>query len=98
MAKFTDAEGRDWIIRLNTSNIEKIREVLDIDLVDFSGESFNRLCDDMVLLSRAVWLLCESAQVYKPMPYKPTSLQPHKPTSSRPKQPPLPGSPAEPQA
>jgi len=58
MKKFTDAEGREWILSLNVGLIESVRE-LDVDLADMTSRTFFRLADDPVTLVAVLWRLIE---------------------------------------
>lgn len=58
MRKFADNDGREWIVKVTTNTIEKIREI-DIDLGDFTGQVMKRLAINDVLFVRVMWLICE---------------------------------------
>lgn len=58
MAKFTDNEGRDWIVRVDVGTVKRVRATLDIDLADMTGETAERLADDPVALVDVLYLVC----------------------------------------
>jgi len=59
MAKFRDAEGRDWPLFLTTDLIKEVRRLHDINLADLDGQMYTRLADDPVPLVAILWILCE---------------------------------------
>jgi len=59
MAKFKDNKGNEWIVPVNSTTVKRVRDVLDIDLVDLNQTTINRLIEDTVLLVDVLWVLCE---------------------------------------
>ncbi len=61
MAKFTDSEGRNWLIRVDVTAIKAVRNQCGINLGDIgeAPEYFARLADDPVLLCDMLFVLCE---------------------------------------
>lgn len=50
MRTFKDAEGREWIVRVDAPTIQDIRSAHNIDLADIGdGETWRRLAGDLVL-------------------------------------------------
>ncbi len=59
MAKFTDTEGRDWLIEINVATVKRLRAALPgVDLVDPAEDLFRRLATDPVLLADALYVIC----------------------------------------
>lgn len=58
MAKFTDQDGREWVLRVNRGTVKAVREALDIDLVDITGDTVKRLYDDLIARVDVLWVLC----------------------------------------
>lgn len=61
MAKFKDADGREWILRITVGGFEQLRDRLDIDLyqlVDGRMGGLSALLRDPVRLASACWVLC----------------------------------------
>jgi hypothetical protein len=58
MAVFRDAKGRDWTVVVDTTTVKPVRESLQIDLLDTSGRTLERLADEPALLVDVLWVLC----------------------------------------
>lgn len=63
MARFTDNEGRDWIVRVDVGTVKRVRAALDIDLADLTGETAERLSEDAVALVDTLYLVCRDQAV-----------------------------------
>lgn len=61
MAKFTDSERREWVLRVDVTAIRAVRDLCEINLGDIGGapEYLARLADDPVLLCDLLYVLCE---------------------------------------
>jgi len=61
VAKFTDKDGRDWLIRVDVTAIKAVRNQCEIDLgnIGEAPEYLTRLADDPVLLCDLLFILCE---------------------------------------
>ncbi len=59
MKFFKDKENREWKISITLDTVETLRESLKVDLLDPTGQSIERLGDDLFLLGRTLWMLCE---------------------------------------
>jgi len=58
MASFTDSTGRSWTLRIDVSAIRRVREVLDVDLLELAGGPLlERACSDPVLLVDILYVL-----------------------------------------
>lgn len=63
MAKFTDADGREWLITLDVATIRYIRLRSDVNLftcLDNDMEGLRALVTDIDRLCSVLWLCCES--------------------------------------
>ena len=59
MKAFTDTQGRAWPIVVNVSAVKRVRDLLDVDLMDVAGgELLSRLADDPCLLVDVLYVLC----------------------------------------
>ena len=58
MAVFRDAKGRDWTVTVDTTTVKPVREALQVDLLDTTGRTLERLADDPSLLVDVLWVLC----------------------------------------
>ena len=59
MSKFTDSQGRAWVLVVNVGAIKATREALDLDLADASPSTIDRLAEDFCLLVDVLWVLCK---------------------------------------
>ncbi len=62
MAKFTDDEGRDWLVRVDVTSIRNVRENcngLDLGSLSNIAETFVRMADDPELLCNVLYVVCE---------------------------------------
>lgn len=58
MKRFTDADGSDWIVTLNTTVVKRVRSLLDVDLLDIAdGKLIDRLSSDPVLLVDVIYVV-----------------------------------------
>ncbi len=58
--QFTDSNGRDWSISITISQVKKLRDRCDVDLVaDNLGETLQQLGSDPVALCDCIYNLCE---------------------------------------
>lgn len=61
MAKFTDSEGDQWLVRLTVREYSQIRNQLEIDLYKlFTDESQMKIFDDPLIWTTAIYYCCES--------------------------------------
>ncbi len=59
MPRFTDADGRDWLVQFTTVEAKRAREELDVDLLDVGSEQlFDRLINDDCLIVDVLHLCC----------------------------------------
>lgn len=59
MHKFTDADGRDWLIRFTTVEARLARDELDVDLLDVGNEKlYERLTNDECLIVDVLHVCC----------------------------------------
>jgi hypothetical protein len=56
---FKDKNGLEWKLAITLDSVEQLRDSLDVDLLDSTGRVFERLADDVFLLGRTLWRLCE---------------------------------------
>lgn len=68
MTKFTDAKGREWLVSVTPGSVKAVRNRLDIDLVDLSQSTVERLRTDSILLVDVLWVLCEQQAANKQPP------------------------------
>ena len=61
MAKFTDSEGDQWLVRLTVREYSQIRNQLEIDLYKlFTEESQMKILDEPLIWTTAIYYCCES--------------------------------------
>ena len=60
MAKFKDADGREWAVRVDVTGVRHVREI-DVDLGDISKAADNMLlfANDPCILCNVLFVLCE---------------------------------------
>lgn len=59
MATFKDNRGRSWGIEISITVLRRVRNELDLNLVEiFSGDLLDRLAGDPLLLGELLWVLC----------------------------------------
>jgi hypothetical protein len=59
MKTFTDALDRSWQITINVSAVKRVRQALDVNLLDVAGgDLLGRLADDPCLLVDVLYVLC----------------------------------------
>lgn len=63
MKLFKDNAGTEWKISVTLDLVEQLRDALGVDLLDSSGEVFERLSSDLFLLGRVLWRCCEKQAV-----------------------------------
>lgn len=60
MHKFKDCEGREWGIAINVSAVKRVKDALQLDLLDVAdGKLLAELSDDPMLLCNVLFVLCE---------------------------------------
>ena len=58
MAKFMDAQGSEWILRVNVNTVRKVRNATDEDLTKVvESDTLSRLAGDSVLLGDVLWCI-----------------------------------------
>jgi hypothetical protein len=58
MKTFTDSQGRTWTVVVNVSAVKRVRDLLDVDLLDVAnGDLLARLADDPCLLVDVLFAL-----------------------------------------
>ena len=58
MAKFTDAQGSEWVLRVNVNTVRKVRNATDEDLTKVvESDTLSRLAGDSVLLGDVLWCI-----------------------------------------
>lgn len=60
MKSFTDSNGKDWTVAINVTSVKRVRDKLDIDLLDLSEALFKRLLTDPVTLVDVLYVVCET--------------------------------------
>ncbi len=60
MRQFKDNENRDWIIAINVAVLKRVKQLLDVDLLDVAGGGLiERLASDPVLLVDVLYAVCK---------------------------------------
>jgi len=60
MKTFNDSQGRMWSVVINVSAVKRVRDLLDVDLLDVAnGELLSRLADDPCILVDVLFVLCK---------------------------------------
>jgi len=60
MRTFKDNAGRDWTIAVNVDVIQRVRDLLKVDLLTvLEGELTQKLIDDPILLCNVVYVVCK---------------------------------------
>ncbi len=60
MRKFTDNEGREWILELNVFAIKRVRDLAEVDLLDVKdGKVFETLLSDPITLCNVIYVICK---------------------------------------
>ena len=60
MKPFKDNVEREWCVEINVSTVRRVRDVLEVDLLDvFDGKMLEKLARDPVLLVDVVYVLCQ---------------------------------------
>lgn len=57
MSRFTDREGRDWVVRIDVWGIKQVRERTGFDISGLPQRA--EALTDPVLFSQVLWILCE---------------------------------------
>jgi len=58
--RFSDGQGVQWLLTLNTTLCRRMRDELDLDIADLqSGEAFLGMAADPIKFGALLWLLCE---------------------------------------
>jgi hypothetical protein len=61
MKTFNDSQGRTWSVVINVGAIKRVRDLLDVDLLDVAnGELLSRLADDPCVLVDVLFALCKA--------------------------------------
>jgi hypothetical protein len=55
---FKDANGREWLVKLDGPKIGEVRKLLGVDLAATDGSASEKLRDDPVLLVDTLWVVC----------------------------------------
>lgn len=63
MKMFKDNNGTEWKVSLPLDTIEQIRDCLGVNLLDATGEAFEKLGRDLLLLGRVLWRICEKQAI-----------------------------------
>lgn len=58
MTTFKDESGSEWLIQIDAPTIKRVRQECGVDLADITGQVFQRLDDDAVLLVDVLWVVC----------------------------------------
>jgi len=60
MRTFKDNAGRDWTVAINVDVVQRVRDLLKLDLLGvLDGELTQKLIDDPVLLCNVVYVVCK---------------------------------------
>lgn len=60
MRQFTDTEGKPWILTINVSAIRRVRDLLQVDLLDFTdGAVIQTLMNDPIKLCDVLYVVCK---------------------------------------
>lgn len=60
MKSFQDTEGRHWRVHVDVATVKRVRDLLDIDLLDiFGGDLMERLIGDPVTLCDVIYGVCK---------------------------------------
>ena len=57
MHSFKDANGREWIIKIDAPKIAEVRSALNVNLIAKDYSAFVELANDEVLLVNVLWVL-----------------------------------------
>lgn len=59
MKSFKDGEGREWVLSVNVSSIQHVRDDLKVDLLQVAdGKLIERFMSDPILVGDIAWCLC----------------------------------------
>lgn len=58
MRPFKDKEGREWRLEMNVAQAKRLKDRLDIDVLD-GGHSVNKLAQDPYTAANVLYVLCE---------------------------------------
>jgi len=60
MKTFKDNAGREWQLAINAASLRRVRDLLDVDLLDVAdGPLLERLSSDPILLVDVLYVLCQ---------------------------------------
>jgi hypothetical protein len=60
MPAFKDTEGRNWSVGITVATIKRVRDLMDVDLMEaVEGKLLDRLSTDPVLLVDVVYAVCK---------------------------------------
>lgn len=60
MPTFKDANGREWLVKLDGPKIGEVRKTCGVDLAAIDGSAAEKLRDDPCLLVDSLWVICKS--------------------------------------
>lgn len=60
MPSFKDANGREWLVKIDAPTIADVRKELSIDLARLDERTFAALIDDPCLLVDVLWMVCRA--------------------------------------
>ncbi|MCA9249809.1 MAG: hypothetical protein KDA54_01625 [Phycisphaerales bacterium] len=60
MKTFNDQSGNTWTVQINVNAIKRVRDLLDVNLLDIvEGKLIDRLIGDPILLCDVLYVLCK---------------------------------------
>jgi hypothetical protein len=68
MPSFKDANGREWLIKLDGPKIKEVRAECGVDFASLDGNTFQRLESDPCLLVDVLWVICRSQSAINTTP------------------------------
>lgn len=61
MPRFTDNQGREWMVDINVTSIKRVRALTGVDLLDIKSEqTLQPLLGDPIALVDLVWAVCKN--------------------------------------
>lgn len=60
MRQFKDTQGRDWDLVVNVGQIERVRDLVKVDLYGLFSDEAKRLFADPVLLVNTLYVMCSA--------------------------------------
>jgi len=62
MKSFKDSQGRSWDLGVNFTSVKRVRDLVEIDLLDLEGgKVFEQLIDDPMILCNVIYALVKPA-------------------------------------